>query len=143
MRWIATLVIVGVLSSPARAQTYDELAAMVGGPWHHVPNPVDKFLDSGIIWTAIKVGPTSAPHCGFRLLLNARWDRGRRVKKSVDAVNQMDDREKARLYRLAADQGDPDGQCCLASFYEEGRGGLPKDEREAARPAHTNRRLPR
>ncbi|MGC2223810.1 MAG: sel1 repeat family protein, partial [Methylocella sp.] len=44
-----------------------------------------------------------------------------------------DDREAARLYKLAADQGNADGQVHLGIFYSEGRGGLPKDDREAAR----------
>jgi TPR repeat protein len=45
----------------------------------------------------------------------------------------MDDSEAARLYKLAADQGDAQGQVNLGAFYEAGRGGMPKDEREAAR----------
>jgi TPR repeat protein len=45
----------------------------------------------------------------------------------------MDDREAARLYKLAADQGNALAQVSLAAFYETGRGGLPKDDREAAR----------
>ena len=45
----------------------------------------------------------------------------------------MDDREAARLNKLAADRGDPSAQVSLAEFYETGRGGLPKDDREAAR----------
>jgi TPR repeat protein len=45
----------------------------------------------------------------------------------------MDDREAARLYKVAADQGNPVAQVSLAEFYETGRGGLPKDDREAAR----------
>jgi TPR repeat protein len=44
-----------------------------------------------------------------------------------------DEREAARLYKLAAGQGHADGQANLGFFYAEGRGGLPKDEREAAR----------
>jgi TPR repeat protein len=44
-----------------------------------------------------------------------------------------DDREAARLYKLAADQGNAAGQAYLGIFYEQGRGGLPKDDREAAR----------
>jgi TPR repeat protein len=44
-----------------------------------------------------------------------------------------DDREAARLYKLAADQGDAIGQANLGVFYEQGRGGLSKDDREAAR----------
>ncbi len=46
---------------------------------------------------------------------------------------QKDDREAARLYRLAADQGNANAQANLGFFYEKGRGGLPKDDREAAR----------
>jgi TPR repeat protein len=44
-----------------------------------------------------------------------------------------DDREAARLYKLAADQGDAGGQVSLGFFYETGRGGLSKDNREAVR----------
>ena len=44
-----------------------------------------------------------------------------------------DEREAARLYKLAADQGNAGAQANLGVFYEDGRGGLPKDEREAAR----------
>ena len=44
----------------------------------------------------------------------------------------QDEREAAR-YRLAAEQGDAWAQYQLGLFYEDGRGGLPKDEREAAR----------
>ena len=44
-----------------------------------------------------------------------------------------DDREAARLYKLAADQGDAGGQVNLGFFYETGRGGLSKDNREAVR----------
>jgi TPR repeat protein/uncharacterized membrane protein len=44
-----------------------------------------------------------------------------------------DDREAARLYKLAADQGDAEGQANLGFFYRNGRGGLTKDDREAAR----------
>jgi TPR repeat protein len=43
-----------------------------------------------------------------------------------------DDREAARLYSLAAAQGNPFAQMALASFYENGRGGLPTDKIYAA-----------
>jgi TPR repeat protein len=46
---------------------------------------------------------------------------------------QKDEREAARLYRLAADQGNAEAQAMLGLFYEQGRGGLSKDAREAAR----------
>jgi hypothetical protein len=42
------------------------------------------------------------------------------------------EREAARLYRFAADNGNSDAQRKLASFYEFGRGGLPKDNDQAA-----------
>ncbi len=45
-----------------------------------------------------------------------------------------DDRETARLYKVAADQGHALARCSLGIFYAEGRGGLPKDDRAAARP---------
>jgi TPR repeat protein len=44
-----------------------------------------------------------------------------------------DDREAARLYKLAAHQGNAYGQYNLGRMYEYGRGGLPKDDREAVR----------
>jgi TPR repeat protein len=45
----------------------------------------------------------------------------------------MTPREAARLYKLAADQGNAGAQSNLGFFYEQGRGGLQKDDREAAR----------
>ena len=44
-----------------------------------------------------------------------------------------DDREAARLFKLAADQGNASAQNNLGVFYAKGRGGLTKDDREAAR----------
>jgi TPR repeat protein len=44
-----------------------------------------------------------------------------------------DDHEAARLFKLAADQGNGSAQNNLALFYEQGRGGLPQDDSEAAR----------
>jgi TPR repeat protein len=41
--------------------------------------------------------------------------------------------EAARLYKLAADQGNAYGQVNLGRFYEYGKGGLPKDDTQAAR----------
>src|ERR1019366_4666446 len=44
-----------------------------------------------------------------------------------------DDREAARLYKLAADQGYALAQINLGVLYAQGLGGLPQDDREAAR----------
>ena len=44
-----------------------------------------------------------------------------------------DEREAARLYKLAADQGNAGRQVNLGFLYAQGLGGLPKDEHEAAR----------
>ena len=44
-----------------------------------------------------------------------------------------DDREAARLYKLAADQGNAAGAKQSRDLLRAGRGGLPKDDREAAR----------
>jgi TPR repeat protein len=44
-----------------------------------------------------------------------------------------DEREAARLYKLAADQGNALGQANLGFFYESGRGGLAKNVAEAKR----------
>ncbi len=43
------------------------------------------------------------------------------------------DREAARLFKAAADQGNANAQNSLGTFYRDGRGGLTKDDREAAR----------
>lgn len=45
-----------------------------------------------------------------------------------------DDREAAHLYKLAADEEMRLCRLVSASFYEYGRGGLAKDDQEAARP---------
>ena len=45
----------------------------------------------------------------------------------------QDEQEAMRLFKLAADQGEPNAQIDLGDMYEKGQGGLPKDEREAAR----------
>jgi len=37
------------------------------------------------------------------------------------------------LFRLAAEQGHPAAEYALGHFYEEGLGGFPKDQNEAAR----------
>ena len=56
------------------------------------------------------------------------------LNKQADTASGRDDYvEAARLYRLAADQGYAPAQTNLGFYYEQGRGGLAKDEREAAR----------
>jgi TPR repeat protein len=45
----------------------------------------------------------------------------------------MSDDREARLFKLAADQGIAAAQYNLGVFYERGRGGLSKNDREAAR----------
>jgi putative tryptophan/tyrosine transport system substrate-binding protein len=44
-----------------------------------------------------------------------------------------DDREAARLFKLAAEQGDADGQNNLGRFNLNGRGGLPQSDDDAVR----------
>lgn len=44
-----------------------------------------------------------------------------------------DDREAARLYRIAADEGNLEAMSALGGMYSEGRGGLPKDYKESFR----------
>jgi hypothetical protein len=36
-----------VLPFGARGQTYDELSAMVTGPWHHIPNALSPSNSTG------------------------------------------------------------------------------------------------
>jgi len=45
----------------------------------------------------------------------------------------LNDREAARFFKLASDQGNPVAQVNLGALYAQGRGSLPKDDREAAR----------
>lgn len=94
-------------------------SSAVTRPWSsfavklQAPRLSDKLPDSAHV---------SADHaqCGHAFLVSFRQD-------------DMDDREAARLYKLAADQGDARAQVGLGFFYAMGRGGLPKDDREAAR----------
>lgn len=58
------------------------------------------------------------------------------LERASAAEARKDDAEAARLYRLAADQGDARAQAALGVFYNAGRGGLPNDDREAARLFH-------
>ena len=44
-----------------------------------------------------------------------------------------DDYEELCRYKLAADSGDAVAHCHLGFFYAKGRGGLPQDDRKAAR----------
>jgi TPR repeat protein len=55
------------------------------------------------------------------------------VRPGETAELWEDEREAARLFKLAAQQGDATGQNNLGFFYYEGRGGLPTNDREAAR----------
>ena len=56
----------------------------------------------------------------------AGQSRGSSTNMAVAAC-PTDDREAARLYKLAADQGNATGQVNLGVLYSAGRGGLPKD----------------
>jgi TPR repeat protein len=63
---------------------------------------------------------------------NARYNEGLRYENGSGGLPK-DDREAARLYKLAADQGNANAQVCLGFFYHKGGGSLPNDDREAAR----------
>jgi TPR repeat protein len=54
------------------------------------------------------------------------------VFRMFTMAHAKDDREAARLFKLAAEQGNAFGQNSLGIFYATGRGGLPQDDREAA-----------
>jgi hypothetical protein len=51
----------------------------------------------------------------------------------VEPTHTSRETGETRRYRVAADRGDANGQVNLGWLYENGRGGLLKDEREAAR----------
>jgi len=40
---MALAIVMMVFPFGVRGQTYDELSAMVSGPWHHVPNPLSSL----------------------------------------------------------------------------------------------------
>jgi hypothetical protein len=48
-------------------------------------------------------------------------------------ARESSETEATRSFKLAADQGNEYAQANLASFYRDGRGGLPQDDSEAAR----------
>ena len=52
------------------------------------------------------------------------------AKDSPEAASN--DQEAARLYKFGAQRGDAAAQNNLGRFYEAGRGGLPKNDQEAA-----------
>ena len=54
-------------------------------------------------------------------------------KQGEEAAKRGDYVEAVRLYRLAANQGNPAAQYNLGVMYENGRGGLAKDDAEAVR----------
>jgi len=60
-------------------------------------------------------------------------DGAQAARRGKEAFDRGDYAEAARLYRLAADQGNAQGQSGLGWFYEHGRGGAAKDDHEAAR----------
>jgi TPR repeat protein len=66
-----------------------------------------------------------------------RWEKGRLSELEAAEVLGVTERTfrrwRRRLYKLAADQGNSRGRGRLAFLYFEGRGGLPKNEREATR----------
>jgi TPR repeat protein len=53
--------------------------------------------------------------------------------KAYWAVWSATELSEEALYKLSADQGNARGQNNLGVFYRDGRGGLTKDDREAAR----------
>jgi TPR repeat protein len=63
---------------------------------------------------------------------SSQFELGWKHEKGLDGFS-VDKHEAARLYKLAADQGDARAQFRLGRFYDNGEGGLPEDEREAAR----------
>src|SRR5205823_11615763 len=73
----------------------------------------------------------AAPAVGDQTEIARLYERG--LDHEEGRGVQKDHREAARLYRLAAEQGDARAQNALGRFFEDGRGGLPKDGREAVR----------
>jgi hypothetical protein len=52
---------------------------------------------------------------------------------AIDAYKRKDYKEAVRLYRLSAEQGDPDAQYNLGQFYLRGELGVPQDYKEAVK----------
>jgi TPR repeat protein len=55
------------------------------------------------------------------------------LAKGEEAYNRQDYVEAMRLYRIAADQGNDDGEFNVGDFYMNGQGGVAKDYAEAMR----------
>ena len=65
---------------------------------------------------------------------NPAFAEGAFLFRIINSGNRApDESQTIHLYRAAADGGDADAQVNLGLLYETGRGGLPKDDREAAR----------
>jgi TPR repeat protein len=60
-------------------------------------------------------------------------DRKSAGSDKVEPAHTSQETDETRRYRVAADRGDANGQVKLGWLYENGLGGVPKDERVAAR----------
>jgi len=109
--------------SPAAAITEcDRLAADPDDPNREGPGVALDKIDA----------PSAIASCGQALVRNPN---NPRVMLNLGRANERAGRidEAARLFKLAADQGLAAAQFHLGVFYQNGAGGLAKDEREAVR----------
>ena len=88
-------------------------------------------LAEGVDFPALRAGPARTA-CA-RAMAEAP-DEMRFVAYAARAADRAGDgREAVRLYRQAAEQGHPLAQSNLGAMYEQGEGGLPRNDREAER----------
>ena len=141
IRWRAALATLSLTAAMLGVLTAEAAAAMrVGAPEHEcdrlaqpprqtmgrLPALTDGVSYGALLWPAAR---TACAHAmaeqpgEVRFLAYA----ARAADKGGDA------REAARLYRLAADQGNALAQTNLGVMHANGEGGLPRSEREAAR----------
>ena len=119
-----------ILAGPAAAEmsAAASIAECDGLAAH--PNDPNK-VGPGVVFDRVD-GPAAIESCGRALTENpgnphVMFTLGR----ANERVKRFD--EAARLYKLAADQGNAAAQTNLGTLYALGSGGLTKDDREAAR----------
>jgi TPR repeat protein len=132
------LTIPSVAAAPAQRPAGAQLTAPNADACDRLAaSPYDKARPAGIQGVPFEQVDAHAAIEACRVALAGRPDDVRLAFQLARALQKDGGAEAlteaARLYRLAADQGHATAQTNLGTFYENGRGGLPKDDREAGR----------
>ena len=123
-----------LLCCPCPSWSQDSTATLIAICDQAAAAPLDQSRPTGVAGLLLeKIDPTIAiPACDAAAKVapndpRVAFQLGR-------AYLAAKDYESAHAhFKFAADQGDAAGQNGLGLLYEQGRGGLPKDDREAAR----------